>query len=142
MGVLNKLTAVGVEKQKEPGKYSDGGGLKLQVSDSKRGGGCKSWSLVYSFRGKEREMGLGTFPAVSLAEARRLRDKWRNVLRHGADPIATRDKEREAEAPATFGDCVREYLTIHESAWGAKTRQQWHMVLEVHAKSLRSPAGW
>jgi hypothetical protein len=66
MGVLNKLTAVGVEKQKEPGKYSDGGGLKLQVSDSKRGGGCKSWSLVYSFRGKKREMGLGTFPAVSM----------------------------------------------------------------------------
>jgi len=47
--------------------YPDGAGLYLQVT----GEGAKSWILRYSLRGKAREMGLGSFRKVSLADARR-----------------------------------------------------------------------
>ena len=63
---VNQLTATQVKKLKSPGMYPDGAGLYLQVT----GVGAKSSILRYSLRGRAREMGLGSFRKVSLAEAR------------------------------------------------------------------------
>ena len=49
-----------------PGKYEDGGGLRLVVSPS----GARKWVFRFTINGRRREMGLGSFPDVSLAEAR------------------------------------------------------------------------
>jgi hypothetical protein len=54
-GGINKLSAVAVQKAKEPGYYGDGGGLWLQIS--KLGG--KSWVFRFTLHGKACEMGLG-----------------------------------------------------------------------------------
>jgi len=138
VGVVNRLTAVGVEKQKTPGIYPDGGGLSFQVVDGKRGVG-KSWFWRYTRCGKTRAMGFGTYPAITLAEARRMRDKWRNVLRHGGDPITERDKP--AVPQMTFGGCAEAYLVAHAPEWGRTHRRQWRMTLEVYGRSLWGASG-
>lgn len=90
----NSLTAIQVQNA-APGKLSDGGGLLLdRTADGGR------WSWRYTFSGKRREMGLGTYPAVSLAAARKARDKWASVLLAGKDPITERARQIEAERAA------------------------------------------
>ena len=61
----HKLSAARV-KTAGPGRYLDGGGLRLYVAS----GGARNWVLRYMMQGRSREMGLGAFPLVSLAEAR------------------------------------------------------------------------
>ncbi|SLN44240.1 Prophage CP4-57 integrase [Roseovarius litorisediminis] len=89
---LNKLSASAV-KSAIPGKYSDGGGLWFY----KRQDGGAQWFLRVHVHGRRREMGLGSYPAVSLKEAREQADKYRAMTRQGLDPIKQREREqREA----------------------------------------------
>lgn len=91
----NKLTAVQVKKGE--GKLFDGAGLYLAKRNVENG----RWLFRYKFNSKSREMGLGPYPLVSLADARADRDKWESVLRGGEDPIAVRDRlkaEQDAQA--------------------------------------------
>ena len=89
---LNKLTASMV-KASGHGKYSDGGGLWFY----KRPDGGAQWFLRVHLHGRRREMGLGSYPAVSLKEAREQSDKHRALVRQGIDPIKQRAREqREA----------------------------------------------
>lgn len=92
MAATNKLTAIKI-KTAEPGRYGDGGGLYLDKTED---GG--KWLYRYTFGGKRRDMGLGSLNAVSLAQARKERDKWAAALASGLDPITARTREREAEA--------------------------------------------
>ncbi len=71
--MAGKLTALGVKAAVKPGRYGDGDGLHLYVRDADR----RTWVLRYMRDGKSRDMGLGAYPDVSLAEARDRR------LRHG-----------------------------------------------------------
>ena len=75
-----------------PGKYCDGAGLWLVVRED----GGAQWVLRVTVHGRRREMGLGGFPSLGLAEARNLAERWRNVAAAGRDPV----KEREAEERA------------------------------------------
>ena len=90
---LHKLSPM-APKTNAPGKYADGGGLWLH----KREDGGAQWVLRVSIHGRRREMGLGSFPSVSLKEARREAEKWRGYVRRGLDPIKERERQRrEAE---------------------------------------------
>lgn len=86
----NQLTARKAETLKD-GVHSDGGNLWLTVK-----GGSRRWSVRYTSptSGKRREMGLGSFRELSLADAREQAIKARRLLRDGLDPI----DEREAAA--------------------------------------------
>ena len=88
-----RLTAIKI-KNAGDGKLFDGGGLILVKT-----GGSGKWVFRFSHLGKRREMGLGAWPVVSLADARALRDRWARVLAAGDDPISIRDAET-AEAIA------------------------------------------
>lgn len=88
---MNNLTAVSIRKA-EPGRLGDGGGLELHKAEDGRG----KWTWRYSFAGKRREMGLGSFPTVGLADARRERDRWALALAQGKDPISERRTAQEA----------------------------------------------
>src|SRR5215472_13902162 len=66
MARTGKLSAVEVAKAKGPGVLHDGGGLYLRVSRT----GSKSWVFRFQLDGKRRDMGLGPYPEISLAEAR------------------------------------------------------------------------
>ena len=63
-----KLTATQVKAIKEPGRYGDGDGLGLYLNVTM--GGSKNWIQRISIDGKRRDLGLGGYPTVSLAESR------------------------------------------------------------------------
>lgn len=83
---LNQMKA----KSLDSGKYSDGQGLWL-IKRSKTAG---KWVLRVSLNGKRREMGLGRWPDVGIAEARERAQVARRQLRDGLDPIEERRKEQ------------------------------------------------
>jgi len=91
MRATNRLTA-GFVKSPPVGKHCDGAGLWL----IKRDDGGAQWVLRVTVHGRRREMGLGGFPSLGLAEARKQASRWRDVAAAGRDPI----KEREAEERA------------------------------------------
>jgi len=74
------------------GKHCDGAGLWLV----KRRDGGAQWVLRVTAHGRRREMGLGGFPALGLADARKAAERWRKTVAVGRDAI----KEREAEERA------------------------------------------
>lgn len=128
-----KLTAIAVKKAQE-GKLFDGGGLHL---DKK--GDTGKWVYRYSHLGRRREMGLGSWPTVALADARRERDRWAAVLAAGQDPIAQRDAQREAELAAlsrsdpTFAEMTAiVFEAKRETLRGGGTRGRWLSPLETH----------
>jgi len=90
---MGKLNPKQVENLRESGTYEDGDGLRLVV----RASGSKSWLLRYQIAGRRRDMGLGSYPEVSLKEARLTAAGHRKQLANGIDPMAVRDAQREAE---------------------------------------------
>ena len=71
------------------GKYHDGKGLYISISNQGRG----KWSYRYRIDKKSREMGLGTFPEVPIAEARQKAEDNRRLVIQKTDPID--DKRRQ-----------------------------------------------
>lgn len=91
MRAQNRFSA-SFPKSAPVGKHCDGAGLWLV----KRADGGAQWVLRVTIHGRRREMGLGGYPSLGLAEARKVATRWRNVAAAGRDPI----KEREAEERA------------------------------------------
>lgn len=77
-------------------RYADAGGLYLEVQP----GGAKHWRWKYRFAGKEKRLALGTYPAVSLKEARSARDKARDTLKTGSDPVQVKKDAKLAQRVA------------------------------------------
>jgi hypothetical protein len=87
------LTATAVRNAKpgaKPYKMGDSLGLFLLVQPS----GGKLWRMKYRIDGLEKKLGLGTYPDVGLAEARKRRDEAREKLAAGEDP--SREKQQAA----------------------------------------------
>lgn len=91
------LTDTGIKNAKateKPVKLFDGGGLYLLVEP----GGRKGWRLKYRFGGREKLISLGTYPQLSLAEARRKRDKARDLISKGINPAIAKKIEKQARS--------------------------------------------
>lgn len=131
------LSALEVARLKEPGHYAVGGvvGLYLYVGAA----GAKSWVLRVMVGEKRRHMGLGSFPSVTLAQARDKARDARNAIDEGEDPIARREAARsrlqaEQATQKTFQQAAEAYIDSHGDAWGnAKHRAQWTSTLETYA---------
>ena len=122
----NKLTDTECRAASKPGMLGDGGGLYLNVKPS----GAKSWAFIWKVRGKRREMGLGGYPSVKLAKARKLAALCREAVAEGRD-------ERKKEAEPTFGECADKFLASMEGQWrNAKHRAQWRITLRRYAAPL------
>lgn len=141
---MGNLSARRVETEKNPGKYGDGDGLWLVVSpaatkaDSKKEPTRKKWVLRFLLDGKNREMGLGSFPTVGLADARERALEARRLARSGVDPIAERQRDRGIP---TFGELSDEITDkLAEGFRNEKHKAQWRMTLTVYAKPLRDKA--
>jgi len=132
---IKRLTANQVRDAKGPSRIPDGGGLYLQVGPN----GSKSWLFVFRWAGKRPEIGLGSYPTVGLADARRRAEDARSILaeKPKRDPRVV----WAAAAPAvrmTFGDFVDEWLPAVKADFrNAKHRQQWENTLKTYAASLR-----
>jgi len=139
--VAGKLKPLDVEREAEPGKYADGGGLYLIVASAT----SKSWSYRYWKDGKERWHGLGSFRDVSLKEARLARDAARLRVKGdrstaGVDIVEEKRMARQetkaaeiAAAAPTFQQCAEKYIEENWSAWSPKHRAQWPSSLKQYA---------
>ena len=96
--VLNQMKA----KNLGSGKYSDGQGLWLVKRDKDAG----KWILRVVVEGKRREMGLGRWPDVSIAEARERATTARKAIRDGLDPIQQRAKSKRVVKRLTFKEAI------------------------------------
>lgn len=95
----------------------DGGGLQMRV----RSNGSKLWNFNYRHpvTKKRINMGLGTFPEVSLAQARKGSVEAREVLAHGIDPKEKRDEvlqARQAETEHTFQNIATSWYELKKDA--------------------------
>ena len=132
---INKLSAAEIAKKTKPGRYGDGGGLWLQVSQW----GTKSWIFRFMLNGKARQMGLGDVNTFSLKEARDRARLARQMVADGIDPIeAKREKVEAARAEdaarVTFKDATLRYIKAHAAGWrNAKHADQWKNTLETYA---------
>ena len=135
MAGLNKLTKIQIDRAKRPTVLRDGGGLQLRLSDT----GAGSWVFRFRFNGKRPETGLGSYPDVSLAEARAKAQQAREWLKETPqrDPRvewAAKAKviQKPKNAPVTFGEFVESELprmtarlsnAKHKAQWGSTLRK-------------------
>lgn len=114
----------------KPRRLFDGGGLHLLINPD----GSKCWRLKYLLHGKEKRIGLGVYPAVSLAEARAKAAKERRKLKEGNDPATERKAKKEAkrnEAANTFEVIAREWHAKVAANQAESTSQKRLRFLEV-----------
>lgn len=108
------LTDVQVRNAKPPANKSvklfDGGGLYLLVSAS----GTKGWRFKYRFNGKEKLMSFGSYPQISLSEARELRSETKKMIIQGIDPIQERNNRKEQHKAALENTFERVALEWHK----------------------------
>ncbi|WP_020187773.1 integrase arm-type DNA-binding domain-containing protein [Methylopila sp. 73B] len=115
------LTDVQIRKAKaaeKPYKLNDGAGLHLYVSTA----GGKSWRYRYEVGGKEKLLTIGSYPDVSLAEARDARAAARAAVKAGRDPSAEKREVAAAAEPVanpseTFEVIAREWHTLNAGRW-------------------------
>lgn len=127
----------------KPQKLSDGGGLFLLVQPT----GSKLWRLAYRHDGKQKALALGSYPAVSLADARRKRDETKALLAQGIDPGAERKRQKaiaKVSAATTFGAVADEWLGKLESEGRAAVtvaKKRWLLGLVDRSLGNRPIAG-
>lgn len=124
---LTDIAIRGAKHGPKPIKLTDEKGLFLLLQPS----GGKLWRLKYRFSGKEKKLGLGRYPEVTLKEARKRRDDARALVADGIDPGAQKQAQALAaklNAGTTFKSVGEEYLektsregraavTIGKSRW-------------------------
>lgn len=107
---LTDKTIKNAKPSDKPRRLFDGGGLHLLINPD----GSKYWRLKYLLHGKEKRIGLGVYPDVSLAEARKQASEERRKLKDGNDPAAERKAakaSRDKEPTNTFEPIAREWHT-------------------------------
>ena len=109
---------------KSRARFADAGGLYLEVSPA----GSKRWFLKYRKDGKEMRLALGTYPLVSLANARVKQSEAKALKHKGMDPVHAKQVSKliaARQADDTFEAIARE--------WHSKQISNWS---EVHAKTV------
>ncbi len=127
-----RLSARFVATIERPGRYGDGrgsGGLSLLVKHTARGHLTKSWAQRINLDGRQRNLGLGSWPHVSLAEAR---EKCAlNLAARRRGELVT---GRQRTVP-TFEEAVEKVIAVHRAGWKDDGRQEklWRASLRDHA---------
>ncbi len=85
-------------------KHADGGGLTLVVTPS----GGKNWWFRYRFEGKEQTLSLGSYPVITLAEARERHLAAKRELEAGRNPTVV--KQAQKTAAMTFEQAATDFL--------------------------------
>lgn len=106
-------------------KLSDGGGLHLLVTKT----GGKLWRMQYRFDGKQKMLSFGSYPAISLADARQRREDARKLLANGQDPAAVKKAVQEAATVAAAST-----FEAVAGKWFEKRKPEW---VDSHAVSIK-----
>lgn len=134
--LAKELSAIEVKRLTMAGMHFVGGapGLILQVSSTT----ARSWILRTRIDGKRKHIGLGSYPTISLADARTAARTLLNETQKGVNPLETKKAERSkrqaAEAKTkTFRQCAEAYLERHTPVFtNEKHRKQWTSTLEAY----------
>jgi len=112
---LSDLRVRNAKPKEKAYKLSDVDGLFLLITEK----GGKWWRFKYRFEGKEKLLSLGTYPEISLVDARQRRDEARRQVAKGIDPGILRKvrKQAETEATETFEVIAREWHTKFMPTW-------------------------
>ena len=114
------LTATQIKTSKPKDKdykLFDGGGLFLLIATS----GGKRWRLKYRFNNKEKIIALGTYPSISLKDAREIRDEYKSLIAKGIDPNEQKKQSKEEinisekKKENTFYKVSQEWLENYKS---------------------------
>lgn len=128
------LTALDVRRKRKPGRYGDGRGLYLAVSET----GAKSWIFLWTRHGKRHAVGIGSADIVSLIEARDRAAECRKAVHDGRMPQSARTSKAGV---VTFGTMADELFESLSPLWrNAKHVYQWRRTLEEHCQVLRDKA--
>ena len=141
--IAKSLSTVEVNRLKTPGWHAVGGvaGLLLQVREPAREGAqiTRSWILRVRIGDKRQPFGLGSYPQVSLAEAREQAKRLVADARQGVNPKEKKKSARSALLSAaaknkTFQECADAYMEAHSQDYSNdKHRKQWAATLETYA---------
>lgn len=139
-----KLTVKGIAgllKSGKRGYAGDGGNLYFKYNVDGKG----SWIFRYKWNGKSRDMGLGSYPDISLPDARAKALEARRVLNSGADPLSEREVVREAHRAVeraaeakrhSFRSLAIEYHQAHSGKHSEKWRKGWVRKMEKYVFPL------
>lgn len=134
-----EFSALEVKRAMRPGLHAVGGvpGLCLQIAPS----GAKSWILRVLVNGRRREIGVGGYPDVMLAEARERARSIRTQIRDGVDPVADRRARRAAQRAkvnaVTFEQAARKWHQRKQSEYrNPKHAAQVLSTIETYAVSV------
>lgn len=128
---LNDRQLRALSARERPYKLADGGGLLIRVTPN----GSKLWRLAYRFAGKQKELALGAYPAVGLADAREKRREAKESLARGLDPAEVArgcGGPTEAEPAATFAKIAEELIAKQErerKATATLGKKRWFLSL-------------
>ena len=119
------MTAAFVRSVAKAGKYGDQHGLILRVQPS----GSKQWIWRGTVGRKRRDLGLGGYPYVTLAEARAKAFEYRRTARAGNDPARL-----HSDGIPTFSDAAEAVIALHAGKWkpGGKSEGQWRSSLATY----------
>ena len=131
-----QLTYARISKLHNPGRYFDGGsGLHLLIKKT----GSKYWVFRFKFNGKRQDMGLGVFPRVTLADARKAAQEARVLLDSGISPLKKKTADKVAQVAVaakrvTFEDFALECVEAKRPEWrNQKHGDQWVFTLTEYA---------
>jgi integrase len=141
--IAKPLTDLAVRKLTRPGWHAVGGvaGLLLQVREPAKPGSVipRSWILRVRIGSERRPIGLGSYPQVSLAEAREQAAKLVLEAKQGVNLHAKKRAQKSALIAAasknkTFKDCAEAYMEAHSADYtNDKHRKQWPATLQTYA---------
>ena len=131
------LTDIAIRTAKpriKPYKLADGFGLYVLVQPT----GARLWRLKYRIAGREKKLGFGQYPDVSLSDARKRRDEARQLLASGKDPSRERQRDKVRSligAENTFAAIAAEYCAKRrrdvEKAWAPATATRSEYLLSL-----------
>lgn len=129
---LSDLAVRTAKASEKARKMTDEKGMYLLIQP----GGTKLWRMDYRFEGKRKTLALGTYPEISLAQARDKRDEARKLLAREIDPSAKRklDKADRLEAQAnTFEAIARDWMKVRGKEWSEGYAGKTKACMERHA---------
>jgi integrase len=140
MAKLTERAVANAKPREVTYRLSDGGGLLLQVKPS----GSRTWLFRFMQDGKRRDMGLGKYPKVGLADARKKAREAADLARDGEDPIAAEEAKEAAKASRAKAEAVQQVRTFRivaeqlvaaqQPGWtSGKTHASWRLTLDRHA---------
>lgn len=130
------MTVVEVRRLTADGRHAVGGvpGLYLYIR-----GNSKAWILRVKVGERRKDLSIGSYADLTLADARQKAAQIRNDIAKGIDPLAERGKTKEAARVAkveavTFRAAAAEYIEAHRPGWkNKKHAQQWENTLRDYA---------